>query len=194
MTNKSDREADIALETEAIHRLQGGDIRGLEALVRCYQVRATQMAYLICRDWSTAEDIVQTSFLQIYERIQQFDTSRPFGPWFLRSVVNQTLMSARHEQYTVSLDTGNAGQSFDDLLAAPEDGSDPDTREAVWNALGALTPEQRAVIVQRYYLEMSEVEMGRAQDCPPGTIKWRLHAARKRLRALLRPVVQEGLK
>ena len=62
------------------------------------------------------------------------------------------------------------------------------TREAVWTALGQLPPAQRAVIVMRYYLELSEAEMADCLACPPGTVKWRLHAARTHLRRLLRPL------
>lgn len=52
-------------------------------------------------------------------------------------------------------------------------------------ALAGLPPRQRAVIIQRYYLEMSEKEMSESLDSPPGTVKWLLSAARQRLRSLL---------
>ena len=52
-------------------------------------------------------------------------------------------------------------------------------------ALAKLPPRQRAVIVQRYYLEMSETEMAETLDAPRGTVKWLLNVARNRLRSLL---------
>ena len=52
-------------------------------------------------------------------------------------------------------------------------------------ALARLEPRQRAVVIQRYYLEMSEKEMAVALDAPPGTIKWLLNRARARLQDLL---------
>lgn len=52
-------------------------------------------------------------------------------------------------------------------------------------ALSKLPPRQRAAIVQRYYLEMSEQEMSLTLEAAPGTVKWLLNAARKRLRHLL---------
>jgi RNA polymerase sigma-70 factor (ECF subfamily) len=55
----------------------------------------------------------------------------------------------------------------------------------ILSALSKLSPRQRAVIVQRYYLEMSEQEMALALDAAPGTVKWLLNAARGRLRLLL---------
>jgi len=48
-----------------------------------------------------------------------------------------------------------------------------------------LSPRQRAVIVQRYFLEMSEKEMAVESGAAVGTIKWLLNAARERLRGLL---------
>jgi RNA polymerase sigma-70 factor (ECF subfamily) len=58
-------------------------------------------------------------------------------------------------------------------------------QETVWQALSQLTPKQRAAVVMRYYLDMGEVEMAAQMAIAPGTVKWRLHAARERLRQLL---------
>jgi len=55
----------------------------------------------------------------------------------------------------------------------------------IWDALQKLSPRQRAVIVQRYFLEMSEQEMAEASGSAAGTVKWMLNAARERLRRLL---------
>ena len=182
-------------EREAIARLKRGDIGGLEALVRQYQVRAVRTAYLVTRDRALAEDIVQAAFLRAYERIGQFDAGRPFGPWFLRSVVNDAVKTATRRKRQVSLEASYEGEetSLADLLAdlgpGPADLVEAaETRQAVWAALGKLPPAQRAAIVQRYYLGLSEAEMAGELACPPGTVKWRLHAARKRLRTLLRPL------
>jgi DNA-directed RNA polymerase specialized sigma24 family protein len=57
----------------------------------------------------------------------------------------------------------------------------------VVTALKKLPPAQRAAVVQRYYLGMSEAEMAEGGPSPPGTIKSRLNAARKTLSKLLHP-------
>jgi RNA polymerase sigma-70 factor (ECF subfamily) len=182
-------------EQEAIARLKRGDIGGLEALVRKYQVQAVRTAYLITRDRALAEDIVQTAFLQAYERIGQFDAGRPFGPRFLRSVVNDAVKAAIRRKRQVPLEVSSEGEEtpLADLLADPAPGPDDlveaaEIRQIVWNALGKLPPAQRAAIVLRYYLDLSGAEMADELACPPGTVKWRLHAARKRLQTLLRPL------
>jgi RNA polymerase sigma-70 factor (ECF subfamily) len=175
-------------ERDQIARLQQGDLSGLAGLVATHQVQAVRTAYLICHDRALAEDIVQAAFLRAYERITQFDPSRPFGPWFLRSVINDAIKAADHRERGLSLDHDGGGPMA--LLVSPT--PDPlallmaaETQEAIWGALARLTPMQRAAVVLRYYLDWSEAEMAEYLECPPGTVKRRLHDARLRLRRLL---------
>ncbi len=179
-------------ERRAIGRLKGGDPGGLEDLVEAHQVRAVRAAYLICRDRPLAEDIVQSAFVKAYEKIKGFDEHRPFGPWFTKMVVNDVIKAASRRERT----TRYEGASPDSFLEDPDTGpheilEEAEERRRVWAALAKLPPAQRAAIVQRYYLGMSEAEMAGSEDSPPGTIKWRLHAARKRLSKLLRPQLRE---
>src|SRR5262245_4363710 len=91
-------------ERQAIARLKLRDISGLEFLVHKHQVRAIRAAYLIVRDRALAEDIVQAAFLRAYDRIHQFDAERAFGPWFLKSVINDALKAVARQERQVSLD------------------------------------------------------------------------------------------
>jgi RNA polymerase sigma-70 factor, ECF subfamily len=181
-------------EKQAIAALKRGEVAALEVLVRRYQLRAIRAAYLVVRDRAAAEDIVQAAFLRAYDRIEQFDESRPFGPWFLRSVLNDALKAAGRQQRFVSLDGAASGDEpaaeLADVLADPAPGPEAlaelaEQQQAVWHALGQLAPAQRAAIVLRYYLDLSENEMAAHSGSRPGTIKWRLHSARQRLRTLL---------
>jgi RNA polymerase sigma-70 factor (ECF subfamily) len=177
-------------EREAIDRLKGGDIDGLEELVRRYQVRAMRAAYLVTHDPQLAEDVVQTAFVQAYERIRQFDSARPFGPWFLRSLVNAAVKAAVRAERSVSLDGEPEGRwealIGSDPNAEPEVALDrAEARRAVRDALARLSPNQRAAIVLRYYLELSEADMAQRLAIPRGTVKRRLHDARERLRVML---------
>jgi RNA polymerase sigma-70 factor, ECF subfamily len=91
-------------EEHAIARLQDGDISGLETLVKHHQLEAVRAAVLITRDRGIAEEIVQQAFVRAYERIDQFNSQRPFRPWFLRSVINDAIKHAQRRERLVPLD------------------------------------------------------------------------------------------
>jgi RNA polymerase sigma-70 factor (ECF subfamily) len=184
-------------EADAIILMKAGNIAGLKALIEVHQVQAVQAAVFITRDRPMAEDIVQNAFLRSFERIAQFDHSRPFGPWFLRMVINDAIKAASKHKRQVSLDTDEEEiyQQLINQLAVtsvePEDLIQrKDLRQAINDAIGRLSSRQRAVIVQRYYLGLSEREMADELDCAPGTVKWYLNSARKRLKALLQPFIE----
>ena len=84
----------------AISRLKQGDLNGLVTLVSRYQAQAVHAAYIIVYDRPLAEDVVQTAFVKVAERIQQFDDGRPFAPWFFRIVVNDALKLAKKRSAT----------------------------------------------------------------------------------------------
>jgi RNA polymerase sigma-70 factor (ECF subfamily) len=178
-------------ERDALERMRQGDIRGLEALVRAHQVRAIRTAYLVTRDVALAQDVVQTAFLRAYERIRQLDPSRPFAPWFLTSVLHDAskVVSRRDRERSLE-DAPSIEATHSDGQPEPQDvWEHAETADEIWTALGTLSPDQRAAVVARYYLDLTQTEMTRALGCTPSTVKWRLHAARARLRLLLTPLI-----
>jgi len=183
-------------EREAIRRLKQGDIQGLEVLVRAYQVEAVRAANMIIRDPTRAEDVVQDVFLRVYRRIDRFDSERPFRPWFMRIVVNEAYRVTTSTP-TLSLQEPMNGHqhTLEDMLEAdaplpPEIFEAQETRQALWDALGKLTPIERSMLAMRYFLDFREREVAEALDCPVGTVKWRLHQARKTLKMHLEPMLK----
>jgi RNA polymerase sigma-70 factor, ECF subfamily len=177
---------------QAIARLKCHDIAGLETLVHLYQLRAVRAAFLIVSDSSQAEDIAQTAFLHMAEKIDQYDDRRPFEPWFMRIVVNFALQALRQPFRELSLEmtlSADSTATLTDVLAddtlLDEQIEHRELSNTIRQALNALPPLQRAAIVMRYYLDMSEQDMVDVLHLPKGTIKWRLHAARQQLRTLL---------
>jgi len=180
-------------EGRAVELLKGGNLSGLESLVRLYYFKAVRISFLIVQDSDLAEDIIQNSFIHANEKISQL-TSDHFGPWFLRSVVNASIKAARNQKRHVSIEASDneADQFFMEWLVdqrpSPEEMVETeDLRQSVWQALSQLTPDQRAAVVMKYVLEMTEVEITHKLNAPLSTIKWRLFAAREKLRKLLNP-------
>ena len=176
-------------DRKAIQQLKEGDIGGLEYLIARYQEKGLRAAYLITGDLPLAEDAVQEAFLRIYEKIRHFDAERPFEPYFLRCVLNTALNGMKKTSRWLSLENEAEPLEVSDLL---RDAASVEShveyiqlKEKIENAMKCLSPQQRAVVVQRYYLNMSEREMSEALAVAPGTIKWYLNTARKRLHGLI---------
>lgn len=175
-------------EITAIRRMKAGEFGGLESLMARYQVKAVRTAFLITWNKAQAEDVVQEVFLRIFQRANRIDETRPFEPYLMRSVVNATLNACRDEKRSISLE-GNI--EIVERLVSQAASVEAQTeyiqlKGKILEALGQLPPRQRAAIVQRYYLDMSEQEMALALDAAPGTVKWLLNSARAGLRDLIK--------
>jgi RNA polymerase sigma-70 factor (ECF subfamily) len=179
----------LVTEQEAILQLKQGNIAGLEFLVSRHQVKAVRTAYLITRDPGLAEDVVQDCFVRVFRSIRGFDDTRPFEPWFMRSVVNASVKvmqkSARQVEVGDEADESIFAGIISRVESVEEQVESIEVQNQIWEAMQKLSPRQRAVIVQRYFLEMSEKEMAEESGSAVGTVKWMLNAARERLRGLL---------
>ncbi|MDD5371743.1 MAG: sigma-70 family RNA polymerase sigma factor [Anaerolineaceae bacterium] len=177
-------------EPTAIARLKSGDICALEWLVTRYQLKAIHTAYLITFDAQQAEDIVQEEFLRAFQHIKRFDTGKPFEPWFLRCVIHSAYKRAQRSNREVRLGDEKEEVDLEQMLALPDISPEQEVEAAedqahLQSLIAQLSPRQRAVVAQRYYLEMSEDEMAERLGIAHGTVKWLLHQAREKLRALL---------
>ena len=177
----------------AITRIKQGDRAAIAELVKRYQVKAVHSAFLILHDRSLAEEAAQTAFVRTMEKIHQYDQQRPFAPWFFKIVINIAIKMAKNQNQLTSLDDEPAGDAL--VLAAwmvdpqlhPERQLEiNESKRLIWSALHQLPPEQRAVVVMRYFLDMSETDMATRLERPVSTVKWWLRSARERLGILLR--------
>jgi RNA polymerase sigma factor (sigma-70 family) len=191
-------ESFLKTEAEAIRELKQGKICGLKTLVDLHQQFAVYIAAMITRDRQMAEDVVSECFLTVYDRIDQFDENRPFRPWFYRIVVNAALkMVEANSRFTPFEDTLYGDLEERRWLDVAENpgyylsisSKKSEIVQAVREAISELTPRQRAVIVLRYYLDMSEGEISERLGIPKGTVKSRASAAILRMRKLLQDII-----
>jgi RNA polymerase sigma-70 factor (ECF subfamily) len=107
----------------------------------------------------------------------------------MRSVVNAAIKAAQKTARQVPASPASDDPTLEDLLATgvsvEEQVESAEFQRQVWDVMQSLSPRQRAAVVQRYFLEMSEREMAAELEAAPGTVKWLLHVARERLRSLL---------
>jgi RNA polymerase sigma-70 factor, ECF subfamily len=182
-------------DLQAVQRIKQGDIGGLEFLIARHQERAFRTAYLVTHDEALAEDVVQDCFVHFFESAHHFDEKRSFEPYFMVSVLHSALNVALREKRSQPVgeksDESYLESMMDRSLTVEGEVEKHQSRAELWQVLSQLSPRQRAVVVQRYYLEMSEKEMSEASQSAPGTIKWLLNAARTRMHALLQSARSE---
>lgn len=179
-------------EADALLRLRQGDLSALDEIVLRWQVEAVRAAYVVTRDRALAV------FVRLVTGIRGYDQRRPFAPYLFRSVMHEALKLAARRDRDLSLETSDHDVALEDLL--PDWGDDParqadqrELRRIVWDAMGRLPAKQRAVAAMRFYLEWSEADIAQALEVPVGTVKWRLHDARQRLKKLLAPYMSAAL-
>ena len=141
--------------------------------------------YRIVRDQGIAEDLVQETFLRVWNRASHFDSVRGSLVTWIRTIArNQAI------DYTRSVDARMArGQTEIDALEHPalfvnieQDLLNSDRLRRVRNAFGRLTPNQRLVLELAYFEGLSQSEMAVRTQQPLGTIKTWVRAALQILR------------
>ncbi|MEU4217757.1 SigE family RNA polymerase sigma factor [Actinoplanes sp. NPDC026623] len=139
-------------------------------------------AFLLCGDWHRAEDLVQAAFTKLYVHWNRVARHEALDP-YVRKVLIRTF-----------IDDGRRGwwrrerpqETPVDLPAAQ---AHTDDRVVLMRALAAVPARQRAVLVLRYWEDMSVEEAARALNCSPGTVKSQAARGLASLRSLVPPPV-----
>jgi RNA polymerase sigma-70 factor (sigma-E family) len=153
--------------------------------VRANTASLFRTAYLMTGDYQRAEDVLQASLVRVYQRWSRVDAmDHPVG-YARKVVVNQTLSWWRRPS------------SHEALLQLREEPAwngrveDVAEHERVWQAVLGLPRRQRAVMVLRYYEDMTEAQIAETLSMAPGTVKSHSHAAVRRLAEVLRETTVE---
>ena len=171
-------------EGEAIRRCQAGQRDAFRFVVERYGKVLHGTAYMLTRDRSLAEDLVQETFLLAWRNISAFKSGTNLKAWLLRILVNRTISEQRRKRVPqIELEEGvgmlsDPGQVEELALRNVE-------RERIRRALEMLPPDQRQAIVLRYYAELTAPEIAQTLGWREGTVRSRLHRAMARLRPLL---------
>jgi DNA-directed RNA polymerase specialized sigma24 family protein len=138
----------------------------VERLFVEHQRRLTNLAAAITLDRSVAEEVVQDAFAGLHQRTAS--VTDPLG-YLHRSVVNQAISVIRRRRtaarYVVPVAPVTVNPEIDET----------------WAAVTQLPARERAVVVLRYWLDWSEVDIATSLGWPAGTVKSTLHRALKRL-------------
>lgn len=166
---------------QLISRGQAGDHEAFAALFEQYKNLVYRTAYLMLGDASEAEDALQEVFVRVYKSLPGFDARKgAFTTWLHRVTINYCLSHQRKRQPTYL--------PVEEVLLSLLDESPTASlaeRQVIREAVGDLSEKQRAVVILRYFWDLSYAEIADVLDIPLGTVRSRLDLALKTLRGML---------
>ncbi|MFG2106227.1 SigE family RNA polymerase sigma factor [Micromonospora chersina] len=148
---------------------------GFDDFVVTRSPRLLRTAFLLTRDWALAEDLLQTALARAWEAWRRIDGDPE--PYVRRIIVNAYASSWRR-RWRGELPTAD----LPEVTAEVDPHAGLDDRDRLWRALGRLPRRQRAVLVLRYFEDLSEVEISEVLGCSVGTVKSQASRAVAKLR------------
>lgn len=186
-------------EAELLEAAQGGDQRAFGRLVRMHQRRVYACAVQILGDGGDADDAVQETFLRAWRAIARFDGRSQLSTWLYRVCVNVCLNHIRKRKRHKAADISDP--KIPEPKADPSQGNTHPERalEAqelqgrIATALDGLSESLRITVIMVLVRGMPQKEVAEILGCSEGTVAWRIHEARRRLRlALAEPTDAEA--
>jgi len=181
----------LALQMSADHdedlarRLQRRDPEAMADLYDRFGRLAWSVIVAIVHDAAIAEDLVQETFLRVWNRVHAFEAGRgALGPWLLAIARNRAIdhlrsLSARMDRNSYELDVREHPSLFVDL---EREVLNTDHARLIRKAISKLSANQQKVIELAYYEGLSQTEMAERMGEPLGTVKTWVRSALKHLR------------
>jgi len=183
--------SDIIDDQGLIDACRAGQTEAYGTLVQRYQDRLFPTVLRLTGSVEDALDLVQETFLRAYEKLNLFQGESSFYTWVYRIAVNLALSGRRKRSWLRLSDTPQAE-------AADRSETDPalpleraERERIVQEALNALAPDHRAVVVLKEFDGLRYEEIAAILGVPVGTVRSRLHRARCDLRERLRPLIDD---
>lgn len=161
--------------------MSGVDEAEYTSFVRNRSRALLRTAYLLTGDHGHAEDLVQTALAKAYTA-----RSRIGEPRALEAYVRKTLVTTATSWWRKKSWRGER-PTVEDVFdrGVPASTDELDERARMWSCVQALPARQRAVVVLRYYEDLTEAQTAALLGCSVGTVKAQAHRALARLRAVL---------
>jgi RNA polymerase sigma-70 factor (ECF subfamily) len=171
-------------KAQIIKQCKLGDIEGFSELYNMYSKQALGTAYLIAGHSGLAEDIVHEAFIHCFISIHKLKSMETFEVWFYKIVTRTGWKLMAQNKDSIGMDEIENKTPIVDLQASVELETCVD-RLTIYEALTELSIEMRTVIVLHYFSDLSIKDISKILGCFEGTVKSRLHNAKKQLKEIL---------
>ncbi|MEO8458914.1 MAG: RNA polymerase sigma factor RpoE [Dokdonella sp.] len=187
------------LDQALVERVQQGEKRAFDLLVRKYQHKIISVISRYISDWSECQDVAQEAFLRAYRAIGNFRGESAFYTWMYNIGINTAknyLVSQGRRPPTDDIAVDDAEQ-FEGALRL-KDNATPDRElmrqeieQTVFATVEALPEELRTAITLREVDGLSYEEIAETMSCPIGTVRSRIFRAREAIDIQLRPLLSD---
>jgi RNA polymerase sigma-70 factor (sigma-E family) len=146
--------------------------------------RLRRTAFLLCGDWHAAEDLVQSALAKVYVSWRKIRRQEAVHSYATRTLLNCYLADRRLKRPVEVL----SDQLPERVVAAPA----PETRLVLLAALAGLPPKARAVVVLRYWMDLSVEEVAAVLGCSASNVRSQSTRALSKLRVVLGDALSEA--
>jgi RNA polymerase sigma-70 factor (ECF subfamily) len=161
-------------ERALLARCRAGERAAFDALLHRYRERVLNLAFQLLRDRHAAEDVAQDVFVRAFSKIHEFRGEAALFTWLYQITLNECRAKTRRAKTTLN---------FDDCEDEGGTGSTPEAEAmgkiALEGALDQLSEPLRVALVLRELHGLSYEEIARVLKLPVGTVRSRLHEARR---------------
>lgn len=165
---------------------RAGDRRAFDALVQRYRPRVFALALHLTGSAADADDVVQDTFVRAFRRLDRFEGRSRFFTWLYRIALNRALSRTAEtgRRRTAPFDDERVRAAVSvDAMDDPRRAYELQERYALLvEALDRLSPSLRATLILVVIHGLEQREAAAILGCREGTVGWRLHEARARLR------------
>lgn len=168
-----------------IEQFQQGDQTVFQEIFQMFYNDVYRTAYLVLKETSSAEDIVQETFMKVYRNLPNLQDPKKFSSWIKTIATRSALDFLRKHKKVIPMedpnDQGAVGNFiFNVQFPTPESEVErKELQEKVQQAIFSLDYNYQEVILLKYYHNLSDNEIAATLGCPLGTVKSRTHRALK---------------
>jgi RNA polymerase sigma-70 factor, ECF subfamily len=186
------------VDQELVQRVQRGDKKAFDALVRKYQHKIVKLISRYIRDPNEVLDVAQETFIKAYRALARFRGESAFYTWLYRIAINTAknhLVAQGRRPPDVDIDAEEAAQ-YEGTFGLKE-GDTPEQlvmrdeiEQAIFQAIEELPDDLRTAITLRELEGLSYEEIAQAMSCPIGTVRSRIFRAREAIDKRINPLLQ----
>ena len=195
-----ERQEEATGDLEVVRQVQAGDVAAFDRLILKYRSRVHAIIYNLTSNREDASDLTQDAFIKAFQSIHRFQGQSSFFTWLYRIAVNSTLSHLRKSRLRsffslekISEDEPVAREvisALTDKAGAERETFVRELQDKLNEAMQKLSIKHRTVVTLFEIDGLSHEEIAEIMGCSVGTVRSRLHYAKRLLQAELQPYIR----